>query len=268
MRPLPRRVYVAVLLVVCAALAAFAVAVAAGPWQPRLVTWLMAGEIAVAVGASLLVPVPLANRTLHYVNTTAFLLATVLLPAPLAMAEVALAWIVTDQLQRVDWTASRRVPWLQTAFNAAQAALRVGAGALVFRAVSGKALVSGTLDDRVLLAVVAAGAAMYVTNQLLLHGIVSVQSGHWRLAGLARLVRVNAVQDGSLILLGVLGAIIAGRAPLAIAVPLAFTVVVHHELARARGGTLVDLVNLDEPQRTAAPADGRAPLATFAWWAS
>ncbi|HZQ37373.1 MAG TPA: hypothetical protein VFD32_15690 [Dehalococcoidia bacterium] len=268
MRPLPRRVYIAVLIVVCAACGAFAVAVAVSPWQPRLVTWLMAGEIAVAVGVSLLVPVPLANRTLHYVNTTAFLLATVLLPAPLAMAEVALAWIVTDQLQRVDWTESRRVPWLQTAFNAAQAALRVGAGALVFRAVSGTALVSGTLNDRVLLAVVAAGAAMYVINQVLLHGIVSVQSGQWRLAGLVRLVRVNAVQDGSLILLGVLGAIIAGRAPLAIAVPLAFTVVIHREMARARGTALVDLVNFDEAQRPIQATGGTTPLATFAWWAS
>jgi hypothetical protein len=268
MRPLPRRVYVAVSLVVCAALVAFAAAVAFSPWQPRLVTWLMAGEIAVAVGASLLAPVALANRTLHYVNTTAFLLATVLLPLPLAMAEVALGWIATDQFQRVDWTESRRVPWLQTAFNAAQAVLRVGAGALVFRAVSGAALVTGTVNDRVLLAVVAAGAAMYITNQLLLHGIVSVQSSHWRLAGLARLVRVNALQDGSLILLGVLGAIIAGRAPLAIAVPLAFTVVIHRELSQARGAMLVDLVNPDQAPRAVAAADSTTPLAAFAWWGS
>jgi len=95
-----------------------------------------------------------------------------------------------------------------------------------------------------------------------------VQSGQWRLAGLVRLVRVNAVQDGSLILLGVLGAIIAGRAPLAIAVPLAFTVVIHREMARARGTALVDLVNFDEAQRPIQATGGTTPLATFAWWAS
>lgn len=268
MRPLPRRVYVAVWIVVGAAIAAFGAAIAAGPWQPRLVTWLMAGEIAVAVGASMLAPVPLANRTLHYVNTTAFLLAAVLLPTPLAMAEVALAWIVTDQFQRVDWTESRRIPRSQTAFNAAQVALRVGAGTLAFRAVSGRALLSGTANDRVLLAVVAAGAAMYATNQVLVHGIVSVQSGRWRLASLMRLVRVDAMQDGSLYLLGVLGAIIAGRAPLAIAVPLAFTVVIHRELSRARGETLVDLVNVGDGPRSSEAAAGGAPLSAFAWWAS
>jgi len=36
---------------------------------------------------------------------------------------------------------------------------------------------------------------------------------------------------------------------IAIAVPLAFTVVVHRELSRARGETLVDLVNIDESRR-------------------
>ncbi len=268
MRPLPRRVYVAVAIVVCAALAAFAVAVAVGPWQPRLVTWLMAGEIAIAVGASLLAPVPLANRSLHYVNTTAFLLAAVLLPTPLAMAEVALVWIATDQFQRVDWTESHRVPWSQTVFNAAQVALRVGAGAAAFRLVSGRVLVSGTLNDRVLLAVVAAGAAMYVTNQLLLHGIISVQSGRWRLQALVRLVRVDAMQDGSLYLLGVLGAVIAGRAPLAIAVPLVFTVVIHRELSQARGETLVDLVNVHGSPRSSEAAESMTALASLAWWAS
>ncbi|HLZ68701.1 MAG TPA: hypothetical protein VKV26_02210 [Dehalococcoidia bacterium] len=268
MRPLPRRVYVAVAIVAVAAVVAFGIAVAVSPWQPRLVTWLMAGEIGVAVVASLLVPVPLATRTLHYVNTTAFLLAAVLLPAPLAMVEAALAWIITDQVRRAGWRAARQIPWIETVFNAAQVALRVAAGAIVFRSVSGVPLVDGTLTDRMLLAVVAAGVAMYLTNQVLVQGIVSVQSGRWRLGALLRLVRVDLVQEGSLLLLGVLGAIIAGRAPLAIAVPLACTIVIHRELSRSRGEALVDVTGSDAPPRLAAAPSATAPLTAMFWWAS
>ncbi len=268
MRPLPRRVYIAVAVVACAAIAAFGVAIAVAPFHARLVTWLMAGEIAVAAAASLLMPVPLATRTLHYVTTTPILLAAVLLPAPLAMAEVMLVWIATDQVRRMDRAAPRPIPWVETAFNAAKTVLRVGVGAVVFRGVSSVPLVAGALSDRVLLAVVAAGVAMYLTNQLLVHGIVSVQSGRWRLAALVRLARVDLMQDASLLLLGVLGAIIAGRAPLAIAVPLALTMVIQRELLRARGDTLVDLVNTDEAPRATEAARGTAPLTAMFWWAS
>src|SRR5579885_1208158 len=267
MRPLPRRVYGAVAIVVCAALAAFAVSVAVGPWQPHLVTWLMAGEIAIAVVASLLVPVPLATRSMQYVNTTGFLLATVLPPTPLGMVEVALIWVATDCVRRVDWTESGRIPAVQTAFNAAQVALRVAMGSLVFRAVSGAPLVTGALSDRVLFAVLAAGLAMFATDHLLVHGIVSVQAGRWRLHGLIRLARVNALPDGSLMFLGVLGAIIAGRAPLAIAVPLAFTVVIHRELASARSDTPVDLLS-EEPTPDTRTARGGVPLSAMFWWSA
>src|SRR5712692_9279306 len=175
MRRPPARVIDTVLAVAVLAIIAFGAAVAFAPVHMRLTTWIVAGEIVIALLVAWLAPVLLATKTSHYVNTTAFLLATVLLPLPLAMAGVAVTCIAADARRRVAWSASGRVPWWDTTFNTGQYVLRVGLGALVFRATAGTPLLTGTVTDRLLGAVGLTGLAMYTTNIVLVHAIVSIQ---------------------------------------------------------------------------------------------
>ncbi|MHB8577448.1 MAG: hypothetical protein ACYDCQ_19215, partial [Dehalococcoidia bacterium] len=91
----------------------------------------------------------------------------------------------------------------------------------------------------------------------------SVQAGRWQLGALWRMLRVNLPQEGSLLLLGVLGALIAGPAPVAIAVPLLATIIVHRELALLANGPLVELVRPDDELATNAGAMLRPYAATY-----
>src|SRR5438094_706167 len=153
MRRPPARVVATVLAVAVLAFVAFAAAVALAPVHMRLTTWIVAGEIAVAYLAAFLFSISLASRTLQSVGTTAFLLATVLLPMPLAMADMVAVYIAVDAAQWGSATYRQRMPWYGTTFAAAERILRVAVGAIVFRSVADMPLLAGTLTPRLLLAV-------------------------------------------------------------------------------------------------------------------
>jgi hypothetical protein len=259
----PLRVLLAVAAVAAVALAAF---LAAWRWDSAAMTpvrWVVAAELVIAVTAARLVPVPLTRRILHTVNTTAYLLAAVLLPLPVVMVGVAAVCVSTDVARRLSGADQGRMPWYGTTFNAGQHVLRVAAGGAVFSAVSGAQLLSGRISDRALFGVVLAGLAVYAVNIVLLHAIVCVQEARWQLGALRRLVRVNLPQEGSLLLLGILGAIIAGPAPLLVALPLLATIIIYRELALQRPDAPIELIRDEEPAVRAAAS---APASMPAFW--
>jgi|SRR5579884_1505406 hypothetical protein len=260
----PRSYRLAVVVAAAVAAAAVWLSLRADARGMSVTSWLVAAELTVALAIGRLAPVSLAKRTLHMVGTTGFLLAALLLPLPVAMIGVVVICLATDLTRRTVGADGGRLRWYDTTYNSAQYVLRIGAGALVFRAISGTELLSGRMTDRGLAAVVLAGAAMYLTNIALVYAIVSIGTGRWQYAALLRLVRINLPQEGSLLLLGVLGAMIAGPAPLLIALPLLATIIIYRELALQRTDTPIELIRDDE--RQSAPIAVLEPVSILAFW--
>jgi hypothetical protein len=260
----PVRFLLAVLATAILAALALGMSLRVGVPAMRLTSWVVAAELVTALTIARLVPVPLTRRTLHTVNTTAFLLATLLLPLPAVMLGMVAICVATDIMRRRSGGPGGRVGWYDTTFNSAERVLRVGAAALVFRLVSGTPTLAGPVSDRAMVAVMLAALTMYVTNIGLVQVMLSILVGRWQLAALLRLLRVNLPQEGSQLLLGVLGAIIAGPAPVLVGIPLLRTVIVSRELSQQRGDAPMELFRDDETAVRAAAAFG--PPSSFIAW--
>jgi len=162
--PVSLRRYVA--LVALAAFAAFALALLrdglAGPVVP-------AAALALAAAVAGRFPFHLTAKT-KVAADGAFLVAAALLLGPAAAMLVGAGGVGLAQLLR-------RSSWAEAAFNAAQAALWVGAGGAVLRVLAAKPLAPWPAKLSVVLVVLAAVLAMHLANTLLVAGAGALQEG-------------------------------------------------------------------------------------------
>lgn len=222
MQTTPRRLLCAVALTATIALLALSVASVFVPLHVSWVSWLVAAELGAGLILAEYFRVQVAARAVSTVSGTARLLSAVLLPLQAMMLASAGARLFAGR--------RRRERQLVNIFNASMHALQVGAGGLVFRAVSGGWTLSDQRADRGLAGVAAAGVTMYVVNLLLVHGIMSVQLGRWR-AGALRSMALSTIHvEAGLLALALIGAVVATAAPWAVGLPVALTVVLYRVL--------------------------------------
>jgi diguanylate cyclase (GGDEF)-like protein len=218
----PLRILVVVAAVVALALGTlgWAVAVASHRLDARELVLLA------LLGAMLLLarraPLPLSAHQHLVVGTAPLFAATLLLPAPPVMVVAAAAVCAGDR--------SRHPPWLQTAFNAAVAALQVAAGAVVYEVVTGGAPLATLPSVLLLTAAVAVALAMYACNAGLLECIVAVQQRQVSPPDIWRRRRLDGLSDGALYVLGLLIAMLTVVHPWAVLLLAVPALVVYRSL--------------------------------------
>jgi hypothetical protein len=159
-----------------------------------------------------------------------------------------------------------RMRWYNRGFNAASSTLGTGIAVLTYHALGGPT----PPEMSAALAIVAAGAAKYLVQALLVDGVVALQLKRRPLENWWDVHRRDLPYETTLYLLGALAAVTVGDEPIALvlfAVPMAAMLVALRETARVREQTrsaileLADLIDLRDPythghsQRVAALAE-------------
>jgi diguanylate cyclase (GGDEF)-like protein len=136
-------------------------------------TELVAGRIALACGfvgvfaLALLFPLPFAWKTRHHLDTSVIVAAALMFQPAIAVLIIVVGLLVAQII--------RRESWAQFVFNAAQFALQ-GAVASAILAASGWEPVSPRFNSPgLLLAIIAAGVAMYLVNTVLVSIIIGLE---------------------------------------------------------------------------------------------
>ena len=206
-----------------------------------------------------LYPLPFTEKTKLHLDTTVTMGAILHFPAGIAMLIVGLGTLLGQML--------RRQPSDQAVFNSAQTMLQAAAGAGVLAATGWDAQQSFAGRPTQVLAIVAAGAAMFILSLLAVATIVGLQTGSPVRRVVARMIEgMTAVDDlaqVAQICLGVIAAALAATAPwtlVLLLVPAAaiFWVLQHNVLLRQRlAATLYEREqNLAEAER----------IAQLGWW--
>lgn len=168
MASLPRLVHIYIALI-----AVGAVALAAGllvvDGLPEASQWPLAALLAVCMMLAWLYPLPVGFKTHFYVDTTV-LLATVLLFEP--GAAMAIAGLGTFAAQR-----ARRRFWDETIFNVGQTMAQGAVAALVISAAGFRPGAVAADDPGWVVAVAAAGLALFVASAVLVGLVVALQGG-------------------------------------------------------------------------------------------
>lgn len=198
----PVRLQVYVWAAVAAAHVALAVAVRFGA-RPQPGEWLTAALLTAMVGVAHIFPVQLGPRQRISADTAPAFAAALLLPPPLAIG-VSVLGVGGGELVR-------RGHVIQMAYNIAVAALRAGAGALVFALLSPVSLADSPEPWRASAAFLVAALAMYTTNVALIDAVVAVQRKINPLRGWWARRKGQLPHEVSLYLLGTLVAAIGAR---------------------------------------------------------
>lgn len=168
MASLPRLVHIYIALI-----AVGAVALAAGllvvDGLPEASQWPLAALLAICMMLAWLYPLPVGFKTHFYVDTTV-LLATVLLFEP--GAAMAIAGLGTFAAQR-----ARRRFWDETIFNVGQTMAQGAVAALVISAAGFRPGAVAADDPGWVVAVAAAGLALFVASAVLVGLVVALQGG-------------------------------------------------------------------------------------------
>jgi hypothetical protein len=223
---------------------------------------------AVAVAAILLAmasaasvwPLHLSTKVKITVDDMPTFAAALLLPPFTAMVLAGASTLIGLRFRNT------RMRWYNRGFNAASVTIGTGIAALTYAAAGGPTppAVSGAV------AILAAAAAKYLVQGLLVDGIVALQLKRRFLENWWDLHRRDVPYETTLYMLGALAAISVGDEPIALilfAVPMAAMLVALRETARVREQTrsaileLADLIDLRDPythghsQRVAALAE-------------
>ncbi len=239
----PLRAYIAAVM----AAATSAAVIAAAHWTTPSRSALEVGATLLAMATIAKVwPLHLSTKVKITVDDLPTFAAALLLSPPEAMAIAAASSLVGLGLRNA------RVRWYNRGFNAGVSALSTAAAALAYALVGGPTPpeMSGTV------AILAAGAAKYVTQAVLVDLVVALQLKRRPLERWWELHRRDLPYESSLYVLGALAAITVGDEPLALAlfaVPMAAMLVSMRETARVREQTraaileLADLIDLRDP---------------------
>lgn len=204
-RPMPRRLRVYVGGVAAAFALALTFAFTAAP--PRISAHALgsAAGLAVLVAAARAFPIRLAPKRKMSVDTAPSFAAVVLLSPALAIATAA-AGMLAGELR----SHSR---WFQATFNTAVAGLRVGAGALVYRAAADIPLRSAEAARISPLALVLAAAALYLISSVLVDTAAGLTLGQNPFKDWWMVQRRKLPHEGVLLLLGLFAALPARDYP-------------------------------------------------------
>lgn len=135
---------------------------------------LLAFAIAALVALAWLFPLPISFKTQLYLDSIPLLAAILLLPPGLALSSVGLGTLAAHL--------ARRRPLDESAFNSAQAVLQATTGVVALTLIGWSATAPSFESPVALGAVALTGVVIYLTNDLLVAGMVSLQSGR-RLLG-------------------------------------------------------------------------------------
>jgi diguanylate cyclase (GGDEF)-like protein len=221
----PLRIRLVVITVVTLALGVLLWATVAAPrhFDPREAT------LVVLLGVMLLLarrtPLPLGNNQHLMVGTAPLFAATLLLPAPALMVTVAAAACAAGR--------SRRASWLQSAYNAAVAAVQVAVGAAVYRTVTGGAPLAALPSALLLAAAVCTALVMYTVNAGLIELIVAVQHRQISIVDIWRRRRLDGFSDGGLYVLGLLIAMLTVEHPWAVLLLTVPALVIYRSLRQS-----------------------------------
>lgn len=197
------------LLVVTAVGPVFALA-SAVYWSPNPSTsdalWAVA-LVAVTIVAEM-APLHLTHRTIVNVNTAAFVAAILLLPVALP-GVIALIAVTTAQLLR-------RIEAMEALFNIAQSALYVTFGALVFHATRDLPLGPDIGPFASVGSIMLAAMAMHVLNTALVAGASAMQLGTNPVRVWIATLPMDLLPHLALAALGIVAAVLARTAPLAL----------------------------------------------------
>lgn len=135
----------------------------------------MAALFTAALVSAGLFPVHIAPRVKIEVTTPIILASALLLPAPFAMGVSAVGFALSTFLLRR--------PWPNIMFNSAEAALRVGVGALLFHALYPLVAAGVSHPAATLLSGFPVAAAIYLVNTVVVTGIATLETrqGFWSL---------------------------------------------------------------------------------------
>lgn len=222
MRTPPLRLSITVLTLAAAALMCFALAVSVTPLTLTVGHALLAVLLGALVALARLYPVHLAPKIKIGVATAPMFAVTLLLPAPAAMATVAVAVMAA--------AVAKPASWRQTTFTVAESVLRVGAGSAVFRLTSGMDALESLQPGAWLWAAPLTAIAMYAVNELLVDLVVGVQMRRSPLRNFWERRRFDMPQEGALFLLGLLIAGISMDYPWAAALLAVPSFVVYRSL--------------------------------------
>ncbi len=184
--------------------------------------------LATLMTMAFLFPLPSTPKKKLYLDTGVIVAAILLFAPGVAMV---IAGLGTTLAQAI-----RRQPTAQTLFNGAQTMLQALVGGLVLTSAGGDVATQGVNRPGQLLAIAAAGGAMYLVNTLAVATIISLQSGQaplrtwWRsVRGAGRVVRLAHLAQ---VALGLLAAIVATAGSWALALLLVPAWAVHSVLER------------------------------------
>jgi HD-GYP domain-containing protein (c-di-GMP phosphodiesterase class II) len=246
-------------LTLTAAVAAFGTSLpgAAIPSRDDLLITLVL--LAMASAASVW-PLHLSTKVKITVDDMPTFAAALVLPAPFAMLVAGGGTLLGSRFRNT------RQRWYNRSFNAATATLSTGAAALVYHVLGGPT----PPEISAALAIVAAGAAKYLMQTLLVDGVVALQLKRRPLENWWELHRRDVPYESTLYVLGALAAVTVGDEPVALilfSIPMAAMLIALRETARVREQTrnaileLADLIDLRDPythghsQRVAALAE-------------
>lgn len=177
--------------------------------------------LALMTTAARIYPVRVSGAMNFVVDSAPSFAAALLLPPPLAMATVAASVLIGRIVRRARWYAAL--------FTAAECAIKVGIGALLFQGINGGQLVDLTAGAW-MIAVPVTAVAMHLVNTVLVHGMICVQRRRFSLWEYGNHMRGDLQQQASMYLLGLLVAALGAEHAWTMALLAVPTVVAHRSL--------------------------------------